>query len=70
MRKLTPIEQNAVNTLHRRGPLTPGGEPGSPPHRIIRGVLDGLVKKKRATVEMTDDGPRYTLTPAGHADAS
>ena len=41
------------------------GQPG-----FVRSVLDSLVKKKRATVEMTDDGPRYTITQAGIADAS
>jgi hypothetical protein len=69
MRKLTPVEQNAVNSLAERGPLCPGEEPGSVPHQIIKDVLDGLVKKKRATVEMTDDGPRYHLTAQGREDA-
>lgn len=59
MRKLTPVEENAYRVLVVRGPLTPGEVPGSMPHMMIRGILDSLVKKKRATVEMTDDGPRY-----------
>jgi hypothetical protein len=69
MKKLTPIEVNACRTLLERGPLTPGEEPGSVPHDIIKGVLDSLVRKKRATVEMTDDGPRYSLTAQGETDA-
>lgn len=60
MRKLLPIEQRALDVLNYRGPLTPGGEPGDFPHVFVRDTLDALVKKKRATVEMTDDGPRYT----------
>jgi hypothetical protein len=60
MRKLLTIEQNALDVLNARGPLTPGHEPGSFPNEFIRSTLDALVKKKRAVVEMTDDGPRYT----------
>jgi hypothetical protein len=70
MKKLSPVEINACRSLRERGPLTPGEEPGSVPHEIIKGILDSLVKKKRATVEMTDDGARYSLTAQGEIDAA
>ena len=56
MRKLHPIEEVALNVLTERGSICPGLDAkGS----SLAHVLDNLVKKKRATVEMTEDGPRY-----------
>jgi hypothetical protein len=69
MRKLTPTEAEALHFLRRVGSACPG-EPTDPVRLFVRSVLDSLVKKKRATVEMTDDGHRYTITQAGIADAS
>lgn len=69
-RRLSIVEQNAVNFLARHGSVCPGEEPGSVPHQIIMSVLDSLVKKKRAKVEMTDDGPRYHLTALGREEAN
>lgn len=60
MRKLTPEEANALSVLNRHGSITPGGDPGSVHHMALCALLDRLVRKKRAVVEMTDDGPRYT----------
>ena len=54
MRKLTPDEQHALAVLTKHGSYCP---PADFP-KLSR-LLDSLVKKKRATVEMTDDGPRY-----------
>lgn len=62
MRKLEPIEQTALDILHREGPLCPGSE-NDLPRRVVRKVFDDLVRKKRATVEATDDGPRYSAIP-------
>lgn len=59
MRKLTPDEEHALAVLRERGPITPGLSAGWDPYALVREILDSLVKKKRATVEMTDDGPRY-----------
>jgi hypothetical protein len=59
VRKLTESEENALTILVRSGSITPGGDPGSVHHVALRALLDGLVKKKRAVVNMTDDGPRY-----------
>jgi len=62
MKKLTPSEEAALYFLNRDGPICPGA--GADEKLVfVRGVLDGLVRKKRATVEATDDGPRYTALP-------
>jgi hypothetical protein len=70
MRKLTPTEQGAIYFLDRDGPICPGDALTSEAGQFVKAVFDSLVKKKRATVEMTDDGPRYSLTAQGRADAS
>lgn len=73
MRKLSAEEQNAVNFLRRSGPYTPGHDYSGLHENVtseLRRILDGLVRKKRATVEMTDDGPRYHLTAQGRSDAA
>lgn len=73
MRKLTDIEQNAVNFLSRVVSYCPGtdarGLDGATTAEI-RKVLDALVRKKRATADATDDGPVYSLTAQGRDDAS
>lgn len=62
MRKLTSQEQTALNFLDRDGPCVPGtGD--DPSRQFVRAVLDSLVRKKRVTVEVTDDGPRYSIIP-------
>jgi hypothetical protein len=66
MRKLTPQEERALFVLATHGSFCPGMEMRNP---ALMKVLDGLVKKKRATVEMTDDGPRYSLTSLGAEEA-
>lgn len=70
MKKLTHQEQAAVYFLDRDGPCCPGDAVNSEAGQIVKAVFDSLVKKKRATVEMTDDGPRYSLSAQGRADAS
>lgn len=69
MRKLTDLETGAVPFLARNGAYCPG-EVSTVAGEVVRSTLDSLVKKKRATVEMTDDGPRYSLSAQGRADAS
>jgi hypothetical protein len=56
MRKLTPDEEHALAMLNKHGGFCPGLDVRLP---LLTYVLDSLVKKKRATVELTDDGPRY-----------
>lgn len=62
MKKLTVTEEHALYILNRDGSACPGS---SDDFRVafFRRVLDSLVRKKRATVEATDDGPRYTALP-------
>ena len=62
MRKLEPVEQTTLDILHREGPLCPGSGTDLP-RLVVRKVFDSLVRKKRATVEATDDGPRYSAIP-------
>jgi hypothetical protein len=54
MRKLTPDEEHALAVLTKHGSYCP---PDDFP-KLTR-LLDSLVKKKRATVEVTDGGNRY-----------
>jgi len=61
MRKLTETEEWSLQVLRTHGPCGPLGDERS--DHELRRVLDSLVKKKRATVEMTDDGPRYHAAP-------
>lgn len=60
MRKLTPIEESAYQVLCREGSVHVGRDDLQPGAReVMLRIMDALVKKKRATVEATDDGPRY-----------
>ncbi len=68
MKKLTPQEQAAVYFLHRDGPCCPGDGANSEAGQIVKSVLDSLVKKRRATVELSDDGPVYTLSAIGREE--
>lgn len=70
MRKLSPPEDTALRLLAKNGPLVPGDRFAAWSAGGLVTALDGLVKKRRASVEMTDDGPRYSLTSQGMADAS
>lgn len=70
MRKLTDTEQNAINWLNRVGSICFNAQSNGFVEDEVRSVLDSLVKKKRAYVEPTDDGPRYHLTAQGRADAA
>ena len=61
MRKLTPNEDLAAILLAKHGALIPGDSFAEWSRHGLVLALDGLVRKKRATVEPTDDGPRYEL---------
>lgn len=70
MKKLTSIERNALRFLAKHGGWTPGDAAqakGGP--EVIR-VLNRLAKLGRVSIEPTDDGPRYSLTAQGEADAA
>lgn len=59
-------ETNADLWLRRLGSFCPGDMVNTPSGREVKMVLDSLVKKKRAIVEITDDGPRYISTEVDH----
>ena len=59
MRRLTPDEEHALAVLTKYGSWCPGKGVSEGAAAAVVAALDSLVKKKRATVEMTDDGPRY-----------
>lgn len=58
MRKLTQDEEHALAVLKKHGSYCPGD---LTLHTVpdLKDILEGLRKKRRVTVEMTDDGPRY-----------
>ncbi len=60
MRKLTPIEEAAYSALQREGAVLVAGDELQPvAQKLLSGVFDSLVKKKRAVAELTDGGVRY-----------
>lgn len=61
MRKLTHDEEHALAVLrrHTKGFLVDADDLTDPAWRKTKGVLDELVRKKRAVVEVTDGGVRY-----------
>lgn len=60
MRKLTEFETGAYEVLCREGSVLIGRDDLRPePRQIMLTVMNALVRKKRATVEATDDGPRF-----------
>jgi hypothetical protein len=67
-RKLSP-EERALIALAREGSIVPGDAAASEFGGMLVGLLRSLVKKGRATDEMTDDGPRWTVTAAGRQEA-
>ena len=69
MRKLTSIEINACRFLAKHGPYTPGDAVYGRGGREVVKVLRGLAKKGRVEIEDTDDGPKFSLTAEGEADA-
>jgi len=60
MRKLSPIEETAYANLKREGSVLIAGDELQPAaQKLLTSVFNNLVKKKRATVEVTDGGNRY-----------
>jgi hypothetical protein len=58
MRKLTIEETGALWALNRKGSLCIG--PLDTEEKImVHGLMNSLVRKRRAAVEMTDDGPMF-----------
>lgn len=65
MKKLTYAELNACLFLQKHGPYTPGDAAQAKGGPEVIKVLNSLVRKQHASVEPTDDGPRFTLTMIG-----
>ena len=70
MKRLSPPEINACRFLLKHGPYTPGDAARAKGGPEVVAVLRGLVRKGRATVDDTDDGPKFSLTSQGEADAA
>lgn len=68
MKKLTDMERAALFFLDRDGPICPGDAVDTEKGQIVKAVFDSLVKKKRATVEGTDDGPSYSISAIGREE--
>ena len=70
MRKLSRVEQNAVDFIARMGgSYCPDEAEASEP--MITGTLRSLVRKQRLSVEPNDGAPpRYNLTVLGRSDVS
>jgi hypothetical protein len=70
LRRLTSIETNACRFLLKHGPYTPGDAAlGRGGKEVIR-VFRGLERKGRVLIEVGDDGPTFSLTAQGEADAA
>lgn len=70
MKKLSGAEHAALYFLDRDGPICPGDAIDTERGQIVKAVFDSLVKKKRATVEATDDGPSYSISAIGREEVS
>jgi hypothetical protein len=69
MRKLDHVEIHLLGLiLDAGGSVCPGLNANMPSN--ANKVLRKLVNRGDLTVEETDDGPRFTLTAQGRADAS
>lgn len=67
MKRLTAIDRNALRSVDARGSICPGTEPGAASE--ITHVLNGLARRKLVEMEASDDGPVFTLTRMGVAEA-
>jgi hypothetical protein len=69
MRRLAPHEAEFLSLIAQAGgSMCPGVDAAIP--RAADKVLRRLVSRGDLSVEETDDGPRFTLTAQGRADAS
>lgn len=70
MKRLTHNEGTALSILAKRGALVPGDSIPDWSEAGLMHALNGLVKKRLALAEETDDGPRFTCTAEGRAYAT
>jgi hypothetical protein len=66
MRKLSFVETNAARWLAKHGPYCPGDQAYTDAGKQVKAILDGLVRKRCAVAEMTDDGPSYSVREMAH----
>jgi hypothetical protein len=68
--KLNDREALALKLLAKNGPLVPGRDrfDAWKAAGLVK-ALQGLARKGCVDTEDTDDGPRFTLTTQGEADA-
>lgn len=69
MRKLSNTETEVLQKLAEHGSYCPGKDSGGLVLSAVRQALDALAKRKLVLVEDTDDGPRYSLSDLGIAEA-
>lgn len=69
MRKLTDDEERALKALAKYTAYCPGADSSRDDARL-RKALHGLVRKRYAVAEETDDGTKFTLTAAGRDEAA
>lgn len=69
--KFTDAEERALHLLAKNGPLMPGRDRFAAwkAAGLIR-ALERLERKGLVESEVGDDGPQFTLTDMGRADAS
>jgi DNA-binding PadR family transcriptional regulator len=68
--KFTAEEDQALHLLRKHGPLRPGERFKAWKAAGLVKALDRLERKGLVESEETDDGPRYSLTSLGEADAA
>lgn len=68
--KLTPSEQKLIELIKAMPDASycPGAD--SRPHSEVSRIIRRLERQGVLEVEMTDDGPRYSLSAQGRSDAS
>lgn len=71
MKKLLPDEERALMALSKySGGFVPGDAAKSDQGEDIVGLLKQLVRKGRATVSETDDGPSFSINSIGRNEAA
>lgn len=68
-KKLTSDEQRALRVLAKLDAIVLGDTAACEFGAQFLGLLRSLARKGRATVEATDDGPRFAINAAGRKEA-
>lgn len=70
MKKLTSDEQHALIILSKYPSFVPGDAADSELGQQLVGLLKSLVRKGRATVSDTDDGPSFKVSAQGQLEVA